>query len=260
MALKAMLENLDGVDAAIAALYEKVGNQYILSIDDGGFKDKISEFRNNNIDLSNKLKGQDDLQAKLALFGDIDPEKAKAALQQMQDLQEKKLLDAGQLEEVLAQRTERMRSDYDGKVIALQKALDTSQEKTKSFSGQLSKVVIDNALQTAVLGAATVKQGAMQDVLARGRTTWSLDDDGKPLPKGSDGTVMYGTDGKTQLTMDEWAQGLTTSATYLFEPSSGGGGQGNDERQSGGKVIDAGDHDRINASLLDIATGKVQVN
>ena len=271
MPLKATVKSLDEVQDELRDLYVQDGDVFVLDVDDKDFKTQLQEFRTNNIDLSRRnreletlAQEAETLRTEIEKFKDIDPERAREALTKLSAIEEKKLMDAGQLDEVveqrLAQRTERMKADYEGRITALEKNYEGVTKERDTYKGQLSEVVIDNSLQQAVGTVATVRQGAIRDVLARGRETWRLDEAGKPVPYGPDGNVMYGKDGKATLTMEEWAQGLAQEANYLFEPNSGGGAPGNQKPSSdGGSVVDVDDQDALNSNIEGIAEGRVAV-
>ncbi len=268
MKLKAILKSIDEVDEGFRSLYTKVGDEFVLDVDDGAYKAKISQFRDNNIDLAKKLEAAgataaqvQELTEKLGAFKGIDdPDAAREALKQLQDLEDDKLISAGKLDEVLAQRTERMKADFDGQIDALTKDRDTYQTSASNYKAQLSEVVIDNGLQRAVTGVASVRSGAMRDILSRGRDTWALDESGSPVPTGPDKKTMFGKDGKSPLSMEEWAQDLVQTAPYLFEGSAGGGAQGSSGRGNGSeKTIVYGDQDAMNANIERIASGEVSI-
>jgi hypothetical protein len=56
------------------------------------------------------------------MYKGVDPEKYKQISKQIQDLEDKKLLDAGKVEELLNQKTEKMKNDYETRLEALSKA------------------------------------------------------------------------------------------------------------------------------------------
>jgi hypothetical protein len=268
MALKLVLKKLTEVDEALRSLYKQVGDEFVLETDDNEYKQRIGEFRNTNIDLNkqisdlnDQMKGFGDMQKTLKGFEGLDAAEARKAMDTMQQLADKKLIEAGKLDEVLEQRTGRMKSDYEGQIKALTASLDDQKKEGQVFKSKLTEVVIDNSLQAAVSRTASVRPGAMQDIISRGRGVWSINDDGTPVPTGGDGKVMYGKDGKTTLSMEEWAQSLVSDASYLFEPSSGGGSGGGmgGNQGAGGKVVSMGDQDSLNANIADIAAGKVTV-
>jgi uncharacterized protein YeeX (DUF496 family) len=271
MGLKALVKSLDEVPEELRELYVQIGEDFVLDVEDKDFKSQLQEFRTNNIDLtkqnrelSTQAQEAAALREQVEKYKDIDPERAREAISRLTDLEEKKLIDAGKLDEVVEQRVnqriDRMRSEYEGQIQALSQKNDSLSQSADTYKGKLSELVIDHSLQQAISDVATVRQGAMRDVLARGRETWRLDDDGKPVPFGSDDNVLYGTDGKDPMSMEEWAQTLVREAGYLFEPNQGGGAPGNTKQdEAGGMAIDGMDQDSINANLEGIAAGTVQV-
>ena len=271
MGLRALIQSLDDVDEQYRGLYTRTDDGYVLDIDDGEFKSRISEFRNNNIDLRRKIdaaKGQEEelerLRGQVSKFKDIDPEKALDALQQMDKLKDKELLDSGKLDELVAQRVERqvenMRKDYEGKVSALQGAVEELTGSRDNFRNLYANNVTDSTLLQAIGEIGTLRKGAAKDALGRGREVWQVNDEGGLTPVGSDGKVLYGRDGKSPITPNEWAESLMLDASYLFEGSTGGGSRSNTGNGAGsGKKVSFGDQDGINRNIADIATGKVEV-
>jgi len=269
MALKLIIKSLEEVSEALRSEYIKDGDSYVLDTDDTELKAKIAEFRNENITLrqKNELLGESEkelteLREKYEQYKDLDPVKAREAVEKMNAIEENQLIDAGKLDEVVEQRisrrVERMQSDYDGKITALQSALDKAQGNEKTYRGKLEEVVIDNALQTALTNAGAIRQGAMTDALSRGRNTWKLDTDGNPIPmNGSE--VIYGKDGKQPISTEEWAQSLVVDAPWLFEGSTGGGAGGNTNSNLESGKISLTDQDSLNANIEAIAKGEVTV-
>lgn len=268
MALKAVIASLEDVAEGYRGLYTQVGDQYVLDLDDKDYKNRLSEFRDNNIELTKQAQAAKALEEQLealrtqaAQYEGIDPEAAREAMEKMSAIEEKRLIDAGKLDEVVEQRVgarvERMQADYSGKIKALEEALDKTQTNEGTLRGRLTNVVIDNALQNAVTGVASVRKGAMMDILSRGKQVWSLDDSGNPVPM-RDGEVIYGKDGKQPITMEEWGQSLLLEAPYLFEGNAGGGAGGNLNGEAAG-VVKFNDTDGLSANLEDIASGKVRV-
>jgi len=267
MKLKAKITSLSEVPEAYHDLYTQVGDEWVLDLDDTDYKAKLSEFRDNNIDLRKKAERATETETKLAAlttqlkqFEGVDPEKARVALEQLQALEDKKLIDSGKIDELLAQRTDRMRQEHDAQLKAALTARDDAAKEAKQFRGKLSEVVIDNSLQQSIGSVATVRKGAMQDVISRGRGVWQLSDEGKPIPKKADGSVMYGKDGEHPISMEEWGQVLLAEAPYLFEGNAGGAAAGNnDGGDSGGGKVLSNDLRAIGDNLEAIADGSVEV-
>lgn len=256
MALKAKIteEEFGELAEVLQEHYTKQGDEYVLDTDDKGYKDRISEFRNNNIALQQELES---LKADLGKFKGIDPAKYQDTINKLQELEDKKLIDAGQIDELLAQRTERMRQDYEGRT----QALETDRERFKALAQKrqelLQKTLVNSAVAEAVSSVGVPAKGALPDIQARATSLWHVDEDGNVVAMEGD-TVKYGADGKNPLSMAEWAESLKQTAPHLFEGSSGGGAGGGGGKQNGGgsTVVSRAD---LSNNLEDVAAGKVAV-
>lgn len=260
MALKALIkkEDFEALSDVLKEQYAQVGDtdEYALDVEEAGYKEKLGEFRGNNIKMRKQIE---DLQKVADAYKDVDPKKYKEMQKQIQALEDKKLIDEGEIDKLVEQRTERMRSDFEGKRKADEKARKEAEEKAGKLESQLSTVLIDKEVQSAVSSVGAVKKGAMQDVLSRARTVWKLQD-GQPVPMEGD-TVRYGKDGKSPMTMGEWAESLLEDAPYLFEGNKGGGAKGGGEGPThDGKIIARSDKDGFSRNLDKIAKGEVRVD
>lgn len=228
--LKLVLDTLDGLPDIIKAEYKQGGDGkfHLQSEEDSAAKAKLDEFRENNIKL---MKERDELTKKLDSLG--DPAEIEKMKKKIQALDDKQLLEAGKLDELVLQRTERMRLDYDNQIKELKKALEERDVKLTSTNQRLSEVLIDGEITRAINSVGVPKKEAFRDILARGRETWKLED-GKPVPKEGD-RLLFGKDGKEALTFEEWAQAMLITAPFLFEPSGGGGAGGGKAGQGGFK-------------------------
>lgn len=257
MALKPIVDSADLIPEGLASYYQEKDGKFHLSLD-GEFvpKSQVTEFRNNNIQL---MKKQEELADKLKQFDGVDLVVYQEALKTKQALEDQKLLDSGKLEELVEKRVERMKADFEGKSAALNSRIEDISTENAGLITRLSSVLIDSQIQQAVNDIGKPREGAIQDILNRGRSLFKLID-GKPTPVGPDGNPIFGKDGKAPMTFYEWAQGLQETAGFLFESASGGGSTGG--RQSAGgpiKTIAAGDPVAFGANLEAIASGKVAV-
>jgi len=226
--LKMVLKTLDGLPKEIAEKYEEKSGEFHLQVEGAVPKSKVDEFRTNNIELNKALE---DLKKK---FDGVDPEEYKKIKDDMVKMQDKKLLDAGKVDELLTQKTERMKQDYDARIDALSKENENLKGQISNSKKQLSSILIDTEITKAVTKVGQMKQGAMQDILNRGRSVWQLEE-GVPIPK-KDDKLLYSKDGQHLMTFDEWAEMLTKEAPYLFEASAGGGAPGSDGKKFAGNV------------------------
>lgn len=228
--LKLVLASLEGLSEEVAKLYKQGGDGkfHLQTEEDEGAKAKIAEFRENNIKLQKEL---DEIKKK---FSSVDLDQIGEMKKKLQLIDDKKLIEEGKIDELVAQKVERMKLDYEEQIKQLKGALDERDKKLSATGQRLSEVLIDSEITKSVNGVGVVRKEAMTDILARGRRTWSLDENGNPIPKEGD-RLLYGKDGKAQLTFDEWAQALVIQAPFLFEGSSGGGAGGSD-RNAGAKT------------------------
>jgi len=225
MALKAVLKTLDGLPEALKALYKQEGEQFVLDMTEediaahpgaGGLSRALAREREAAKAAKKRLE---ELEEK---YKDLDPEAARAAIQKELENKDKKLLDEGKLEELIATRTERMRADFDKQLKAQKDALKAAQDSLAATGNQLAEITIFGAVKDAALGKGARKE-ALVDITNRAREIWKLEE-GKPTArKGQD--PIFGKNGEA-LTITEWVEGLAQEATYLFEPSKGGNGGG----------------------------------
>ncbi len=260
MALKVLLNKTEyeELSEALQAEYGNVegSDDYTLDVDDAAYKKKLGEFRGNNINMRKKLE---DLEALAEQYKGVDIKKYKKALEELEKLQDDKLIDAGDIDQVVEQRTERMRADFAGQTTALEKRAKEAEKAIKLSNEHLSKVLIDSQVQSALGEVGSLKKGAMDDALNRARRVWSLQD-GAPVPMDGD-SVRYGPDGKSPMTMGEWAASLVEEAPFLFEGNKGTGGPGNDRPGPGdGKSILGSDKEGYAKNIEAIAKGDVTVD
>lgn len=255
MTLKTVItaDEHNGLDDAIKPLYTKEGDGFVLDTDG---KSKINEFRSNNIKLMQQMS---DLKAQLEPFKDVNLEELLKNKDELQQIKDKKLLDSGEIEELLVQRTERMRQDYDARLEAGAKAIKKYEERSSKFEKELSDLKVKALLLEQVEKVARIRTGAMADVLSRARNTWSLDEEGNPIPM-EKGTIKYGTD-TNPLTMQEYVVQLVKDAPHLFELSQGSGATGSTGTQTGNGIgtMQNPDADAFGRNLESIAAGKVKI-
>lgn len=224
MALKFMLKSLDELDDAQRSLYVKHedGNFY-LDVDGAVAKQKVDEFRNNNIDLKKQVEEYE------SKFKDIDPAKYSEMLAEIERLSndDNKNKNQGpskeEIENIVAERTKAMKQDYENQVQALKNANETQ-------AGQLNGLLIDSAVRSAATEAG-VRKGALSDVVLRAQQSFKVVD-GNAVAHDENGGIIYGKNGTDPLSVHEWVSGLKTSAEHLFEANSGGGAGGSDNRNN----------------------------
>lgn len=159
-------------------------------------------------------------------IGDLDPVKAREALAMVQQLADKKLLDEGKVDELIAARTAAMTADHENQVKAFKGQLSEKDAALANVTSELEKLTIHTALRTLALEKG-VRKEALDDVIARFTVTgvdgikWGLKDGKVVAMKGDQ--IAYGKDASSSMPFDEGLALLTTRAPHLFEPSQGSG-------------------------------------
>lgn len=203
----------NGLDDGVKSLYVKSGDSYVLDVDGVAPKGKIDEFRENNIELRKQLEK----------FQGIDVDEYNRLIQEEQKKKDKKLLDAGKVDELVNERTRTMKEQYEGK-------MDELSKQNESMKSQLETLLIDNAVRDAASKEGVVSS-AVDDVLLRAKSIFKVID-GVATPMDGD-RVIYGKDAQNPMSVSEWLKGLSSTAPHLFEPSTGGGGRGTAGRANG---------------------------
>lgn len=255
MALKALVEKIEDVEEQFRPLYEETENGWVfVGLDDKDFKSKIDEFRTTNIEKKKELEEV------LKKFEGVDPEEYRAIKKRMEEESDNQLIEKGKIDELLNQRTERMRQEYTDKVAKLEERTKKAEEDSKLYRAKLNKITVNDAITSAVSEVGVAKRSAMADILNRAGSTWSITDKGELVAKNSAGDTLYGKDGKDPLTPKEWAMTLLAEASHLFEPNEGGQARGsNSAPVPGSRIISSQDEKAFGANLEAIAKGEIQV-
>jgi len=230
MALKAVLASLDDVDEAQHGLYSERDGKFYLDVegldadsDDthpaiAGLKSAYQKQMDARKDLEKRLKELEPLK-------DIDPEEYQRLKKEAQEAADKKLIDEGDVDKIVASRVEETVKKKD-------KAIDELQGQLNDTSSLLDRVVVSDRLKTAAT-AAGVKPKALETAVTIARNSgWKRDGDTVVLTDG-EGNVRHGADGKPMTPEDWFGSDVVQEAhDYLFPASSGGGSQD----EGGGKT------------------------
>lgn len=173
-----------------------------------------------------------EMEAMKAQFEGVDIDAVKGLLKRAGHDEETRMLAEGKVDEVFSRRTDRMKQDYDKQF----QAKDGELKRYQQANQKLSQRALSDAVAKAAVKAGALHT-ALDDIVLRAQHSgWGVNEDGEVIARKGD-EVLYGKDGKTPLTAEEWADSLREVAPHLFQqpsgtgaPGSGGGGvtaQGN---------------------------------
>lgn len=171
------------------------------------------------------------------LYKDLDPEKAREALEKVRELDDKKLITEGKLDELLLQRTERMKEDFDAQLDQLKQVNETLKGELGLKDSALSKSIIEKGIREAVLSTGKVFSEAWSDIIHRGMEVFKVNAKGAAEPRGSEGKLLYGKDGVNPLTYKEWAESLRETVPYIWDENLPGGAGSSGNKSPGGDSI-----------------------
>lgn len=197
---------------------------------------------------------RENLKRELAKYEGLDLDLVERVLAEHAAIEEGELLKKGDIDGIVAKRTEAMRKDFE-------KTIEQLTGSNKTATEKLRTLLVDNSL-TKAAAALGVKASAMEDFLARGQRVFVLDESGNVIAKDRDGNTIFGKDGRTSMTPEEWAQSIAPNIGHLLEASAGGGVKDGAGRQGGGfagKVVASDDAAGFGANLEAIAKGEVKV-
>lgn len=187
--------------------------------------EQVTGLKAKNTELLGTIRQQKD---QLGRFDGIDPDAVRTILQRFSDDEEARLISEGKIDEVLNQRTERLRADVDKQI----KAATERAEKADAFANRFRDRVLGDSIRAAAIKAGALPE-ATDDLILRSKGVFSLNDDGEAVAVDAHGDAIFGKDGKTPLTPMEWADSLKESAPHLFPRAEGTGAGGHKSSVSG---------------------------
>ncbi|WP_129141526.1 hypothetical protein [Modicisalibacter coralii] len=228
MALQFEVDSLDGVPEALQDQYTETDNgTFRLAVDGyedpSGLKTALEKERGEKKETAKQLREM------RKQFEGIDPDRTREIFQRLEQDEEARLIADGKVDEVVNQRTERMRSEYDRKL----QSMEEEAEKAKSFANKFRTRVLSDEVRGAASEVGLV-DSAVSDAVYRAKDLFQVDDEGNVVPTEDAG---FDADGKP-LTLKSWLDGMRESAPHWFPVPKGGGAPGNDGTRSGMKRSD----------------------
>lgn len=226
MALKLKLDTLDGLDEALKPLYVAKDGKFELAVDG------VEDTKGLKTALTTEREARANLEKSLKAFDGVDPAQYKNLMDQLNGSEEMRLMAEGKYTEVLDRRTAKFQEELTRKLTDEQTKTKQANERSAKFESR----VLEGQLASAA-SQAGVHKHAIDDVLARGRSIFKLDDEGNAVQFGSDGKVVLGKDAKTPFSPAEWLGGIKETAPHWFPNGNTGSPQNESGNGGGGKTM-----------------------
>ena len=222
MPLKSKYQAKDEIPAAHLPFYPEREGAFVLEAEGLVDKARLDESRASNLAL------QKQVQELTERFEGIDPDAVRALQAEKAALEDAKLIKDGEVEKLVEKRTKPLLTD-------LEKRLKAAEAQAATLSTQLFEREIErNVVETA--SKLGLRASAIPDIKARARSVFKITD-GAVAAFEPDGRPVFGADGTSPLTFDEWVSAQVTAAPHLFESNAGSGASGH---ASGGGGIRTG--------------------
>ena len=228
MALKLVVEKLDEVAEPQRALYVEKEGKFHLDVDGledtSGLKSALQKERQAAKDareLAKKLEDQ---------YAGIDVNVVRDMMAKFDKDGDAALIAAGKIDEVIAKRTEKLKTEYERRVEAERKNTESAQ----STAAKYRQRVLDNNIRAAAAKAG-LHSHAIDDALFRARTMFTINEEGEAVQLDDSGTVILGKDGKSPFSPTEWLEDMKDKAPHWYPAGSSGGGAGGSKETTNGK-------------------------
>jgi len=206
-------EQLAALDDNLKSLYKEKDGFHFLEVEGATSKDKIDEFRTNNISLQDQLKK----------FDGVDLDKYTALQETERKLRNKELIDKGDFDTLLKEHTNTMQSDFTGKLSVAQAQIDELTGKNKSM---VNRYEIEGAAQKA-FSANHIRPEAQAAIMAQIKSTFTVNGESVVAMEGDN--IMTGADGN--LTVNEF---VSAQPEFMKVPSEAGAGSGSESSTPAG--------------------------
>lgn len=218
-------ERADQVPEAFRGIIKEVGGKVTINVVS---EDKLAEFRENNVKLASERDG---LKAHVArasqILGTDNWDEAEKSVGDLRTLETRvknnELVAKVGVDETIAQRTAEMKAAHAAQIQERANEANAWKQKFTDLDARHRRGVIEREVTKVALDDKVgIESYALPDLLERAAKTFVVGDDGSMKAMKGD-TVLYGEDGTSPMSAQEWVLKLRESAPHFFKGSKGGG-------------------------------------
>jgi len=219
--MKIKLSDGTEVDLEDPALKKAIGDTVNAAVEQA--TSGLEENRNAVLDEKKKIQGElNDLKKQL---DGLDLNQVKVIMQRMANDEETKLIAEGKIDEVVQRRVDAYQRDAEAKIKSLETKLEETEGRLNGATGQISDYLLKDGVRSAA-SKVGLQDAAVEDAIFRAKNIFKVED-GKLVARDEKGNPLFGKDGKSPRTMDEWLDGMKETAPHWFAKSQGAGNGGN---------------------------------
>lgn len=222
MALKAVLDTLDGLDEHVAALYTQRGDKFEIAVEIPGIEGikSFTDFGNLNKALQKERADHRAVKDRFAPLGDRKPEEILTILDRVPELELKAAgaLDETKLETIVNGRITAKLAPVERELQTAREALLTSQATIQGYQQKEVQRTIGDSVRSAS-SKSHVVESAVEDVTLLAERVFTLDETGKVVTKENVGCTPG-------ISPEVWLNEMQSKRPHWWGPSGGGGAGG----------------------------------
>lgn len=222
MALKAVLDTLEGLDEHVAALYTQRGDKFEIAVEIPGIEGikSFTDFNNLNKALQKERADHRAVKDRFAPLGDRKPEEILTILDRVPELELKAAgaLDETKLETIVNGRITAKLAPVERELQTAREALVTSQATIQGYQQKEVQRTIGDSVRSAS-SKSHVVESAVEDVTLLAERVFTLDETGKVVTKENVGCTPG-------ISPEVWLNEMQSKRPHWWGPSGGGGAGG----------------------------------
>lgn len=222
MALKAVLDTLDGLDEHVAALYTQRGDKFEIAVEIPGIEGikSFTDFGNLNKALQKERADHRAVKDRFAPLGDRKPEEILTILDRVPELELKAAgaIDDAKIETIVNGRITAKLAPVERELQTAREALLTSQATIQGYQQKEVQRTIGDSVRSAS-SKSHVVESAVEDVTLLAERVFTLDETGKVVTKENVGCTPG-------ISPEVWLNEMQSKRPHWWGPSGGGGAGG----------------------------------
>lgn len=196
---------------------------------------RLSEFRDNNIEVSKQRDKLLDQVGKLSTIVGEDPDAFSLELEELRKTRDRvlagELNESGALETEISKRTEGMRKKFDEELQTKAREGAAWRQKAETVDKQYRQSQVVQAIKDVAMAPTSGVEPTAMNALAReALDVFRYTDEGRVIPMNGDAPI-YGIDGINPMTPSEWLEKLKETSPFYFKQTHGGGSGGDSTKR-----------------------------